>query len=135
MLSRREQLRKALELPESLCVMTKEPEAEMVESTTPHDPAAWAEDFHRWALDRCVWRDRCFGGIGALHTCFCEWAIAHKSVPMQRTTFERLLRDHGFFFADGLVYGLLLAEDVKPGCILHPDVLLGEESDRGQAKP
>jgi hypothetical protein len=75
-----------------------------------HDHAAWAEDFHRWALGCCVYRDRCFGGIGALHTDFCQSTNAHESVPCTRVTFEALLRDHGLFFADGIVYGLLLKE-------------------------
>ena len=77
-----------------------------------HDPSAWAEDFHRWALARCVWRDRGFGGIGALHTDFSEWSIARDDVPCTRTTFERLLSDAGFFRADGLVSGLVLREDL-----------------------
>lgn len=77
-----------------------------------HDPAAWAEDFHRWALSNCVYRDRCFGGIGALHTDFRRWTLAHESVPCRDETFEQLLRDAGFLFADGLVYGLVLKEDL-----------------------
>lgn len=76
-----------------------------------HDPAAWAEDFHRWALANCVYRDRCFGGIGCLHRDFGEWAVSHESVPCTRDVFEQLLRDAGFLFADGLVYGLILKED------------------------
>lgn len=96
-----------------------------------HDPAAWAEDFHRWAMTRCRFKDRCFGETGALLSDFGEWATQHDSVPMRRETFEALLRDQGFFFADGLVYGLILAEDLKPGCVLHPDVLLGDGSGFG----
>lgn len=66
------------------------------------------EDFQRWALDRCVYRNRCFGEIGALCGDFGEWAIAHDSVPCTRSTFEALLRAAGFLFADGLVSGLML---------------------------
>jgi hypothetical protein len=73
--------------------------------------AAWAEDFHRWALSNCVYRDRRFGGIGALHTDFCRWTLSHDSVPCRDETFKRLLRDAGFFFADGLVYGLMLKDN------------------------
>ncbi len=49
-----------------------------------HNPSAWDEDFHRWALDRCVWRDRCFGGIGALHADFSEWSVAREDVLCTR---------------------------------------------------
>ena len=77
-----------------------------------HDPEAWMEDFHRWALDRCVYRHRCFGGIGALCSDFGEWAVAHSSVPCTRQTFERLLTDFGFFFAEGMIYGLILKADL-----------------------
>jgi hypothetical protein len=41
------------------------------------DPSAWSEDLHRWLLEQCVYRDRCFNGIWALHRDFCEWVIAH----------------------------------------------------------
>lgn len=78
-----------------------------------HDPAAWVEDFHRWALNRCCFRDRCFGGIGALHMNFCDYQIARDEVPCQRSVFEALLRDAGFLFADGLVSGLILKADLN----------------------
>lgn len=77
-----------------------------------HDPFAWAEDFHKWALSKCVFRDRCFGGIWALHRDFCEWTISRESVPCRRMTFERLLADQGFLLADGFVSGLILREDL-----------------------
>jgi hypothetical protein len=66
------------------------------------------ESFHHWTLDRCIYRDRCFSEIGALWADFGEWAIAHDSLPCTRSTFEALLRDAGFLFADGLVSGLML---------------------------
>ena len=78
-----------------------------------HDPAALTEDFHRWALDRCCFRDRCFGGIGPLHADFCEHQMARNDVPCQRSVFEALLRNAGFLFADGLVSGLLLKTDIE----------------------
>jgi hypothetical protein len=74
--------------------------------------SGWAEEFHRWALSRCVFRDRCFGGIGSLHCDWCEWQVSHNDVPASRVVFEGLLRDSGFLFADGLVYGLILGEDL-----------------------
>jgi hypothetical protein len=77
-----------------------------------HDPAAWAEDFHRWALSRCVFRDRCFGGISALWRDFCEFQVSRDEVPCTRRTFEALIKEAGFFFADGRVYGLLLKPEL-----------------------
>jgi hypothetical protein len=77
-----------------------------------HDQTAWAEDFHRWAITQCVFQDRCFGGVRALLRDFCDWQVMRDEVPCTRRTFEALLRDSGFFFADGLVYGLLLKADV-----------------------
>jgi hypothetical protein len=71
------------------------------------------EDFYRWALHRCVYHDRFFGDIRALCADFGEWAIAHDSVPCTRATFEALLRDAGFLYADGLVSGLVLKSGLK----------------------
>src|SRR5271157_2276455 len=45
--------------PEIMILLSDPVERSMVD----HDPRAWAEDFQRWALGCCVWRDRCFGGI------------------------------------------------------------------------
>jgi len=75
--------------------------------------AAWKEDFHRWALENCVYRARCFGGVKALHNDFCDWAIARDEVPCRRKAFEWLLREAGMFFADGLVSGLILRLDFE----------------------
>jgi len=77
-----------------------------------HDPHAWAEDFHRWMLDRCAGGDRYFGGIGALYKDFRDWCIRRNEVPCTRTVFEHLLTDAGFLFAIELVSGLILQEDL-----------------------
>lgn len=82
---------------------------------TARDFRAWAEDFHRWTLDQCVWRPRDFGRIGALCADFGCWALEHDSAPCQRTTFEALLADAGFLFADGMVSGLILKADLLGG--------------------
>ena len=76
-----------------------------------HDSRAWAEDFHRWAISRCIFKDRCFGGISSLLRDFYEWQVMRDEVPCTRRTFEALLRDAGLLFADGLVYGVLLKGD------------------------
>lgn len=82
------------------------------EGMRSHAPDAWNEDFLIWVLDRCCWRDRCSGGVGALHRDFCNWAIAQDSVPCRLDTFALLLEQQGFLSADGLVYGLVLSEDL-----------------------
>jgi hypothetical protein len=78
-----------------------------------HEYTAWVEDFHHWALDRCAYRDRCFSGMGALHSDFCEWSITRGLVPCQRRVFDVLVDTAGFLSADGLVHGLLLRADVE----------------------
>lgn len=80
-------------------------------SAPADEPDAWREPFHAWALSECVFKDRCFGGIGCLHVHFCEWADAHNAVPCTRQTFEQLLTDAGYLHADGFVSGLILSED------------------------
>jgi hypothetical protein len=87
--------------------MERVPEGSMLD----HDPTGWLEDFHRWALSCCFWRERSFQSVRSLHDDFCEWAAAHDSVPCRSNTFERLLAEEGFVFADGLVYGLILKSD------------------------
>ena len=77
------------------------------------DPSPWAEDFHKWTLARCVYRDRCFGGISSLHRDFCEWVIAHDECPCTREAFVRLLDQCGFLFVDDFVSGLLLGDDLQ----------------------
>jgi hypothetical protein len=77
-----------------------------------HEPMFWQEDVFRWAMERCVYRDRCFGGIGALCADFAEWAISAKSVPCTLRTFRQLLEEAGLFVVDGLVYGLTLRQDI-----------------------
>jgi hypothetical protein len=75
-------------------------------------PDAWRDAFHKWATTACVFRDRCFGGIGSLLVHFCEWTDANSTVTRcTRQTFERLLTDADFLLADGFVSCLILAED------------------------
>jgi hypothetical protein len=72
------------------------------------DPGAWTPEFEAWAPVQCVFRDRCFQSVVSLHLDFIVWCAGNGSVPCTRETFEFLLRDQGFTFADGMVYGLLL---------------------------
>ena len=107
-----EVLRRALEAMAAICGPASMDQIEPPPQPMIHAPAAWAEDFHLWAISRCIFRGRCFGGIGALLRDFCEWQVIRDEVPCTRRTFEALLRDAGFLFADGLVSGLLLKADV-----------------------
>lgn len=75
-------------------------------------PADWAEDFHKWAIASCRFKDRCFGDIEELYADFCHWTSSHESEHCTRATFEDLLRQAGFLFADGSVSGLLLASSL-----------------------
>jgi hypothetical protein len=77
-----------------------------------HDAGQWLPEFEAWAPQACVYRERCFGGVGALHVSFCEWCVRHRSVPCTRAVFERLLDSQGFLVCDALVSGLLLRSDL-----------------------
>lgn len=68
-----------------------------------------------WMLDRLVFRDHCYGGIGALHLDLARWCADHsRPMPVSRRAFERALQTEGFTVTDdGLVYGLILREDME----------------------
>jgi hypothetical protein len=89
------------------------------EGMLDHDPAAWRADFNLWMVENCIrreaWDDS--GGLGCLHLHFCEWAIAHNSVPCTRAIFEQLVLDAGFRVEDGMVLRLLLRKDF--GAVMH----------------
>jgi len=68
-----------------------------------------------WMLERCVYRDRCFGGIGALLLDLARWCADHgQTAPESRRAFTAELQAEGFAVTtDGLVYGLMLGEDLE----------------------
>jgi hypothetical protein len=82
------------------------------------DPSDWKEDFRRWMLEHCEYKNRCFCEMHILFRDFKGWSIAHQQVPCSAAGFTRQLSDAGFLFADGLVYGLLLRRGsyYQPGC-------------------
>jgi hypothetical protein len=68
-----------------------------------------------WMLERCVYRDRCFGGVGALFLDLARWCADHgQTAPESRRAFTAELQAEGFAVTtDGLVYGLMLGEDLE----------------------
>ena len=76
-------------------------------------PAAWAEDFHRWMLERCTFQIRKFGNIEFLYSDFSVWSQAHERQPASPSVFVQLLTDAGLFQANGLVNGLILHRELR----------------------
>ncbi|MDR3752858.1 MAG: hypothetical protein P4K93_09340 [Terracidiphilus sp.] len=68
-----------------------------------------------WMLARCVYRDRSWGGVGALYLDLARWCAEQgRPVPASRRAFTAELQAEGFAVsADGLVYGLMLREDAE----------------------
>ena len=74
------------------------------------DSCEWAEDFARWALAHCFFRDGCLWRVEALHDAFCGWCAARDLAPCMTATFAALLKEEGFSLATGMVEGLVLRE-------------------------
>lgn len=114
--SRRERLRKSLELPNLTCVMSKDSRSELGRIPS-HDPAERRKRFARWLDSACVRSPRCFGGVSCLHIAFCEWEVQQGGIPSTRDTFELLLTEQGFLIGDVagvvLVSGLIFREDFE----------------------
>jgi hypothetical protein len=76
------------------------------------DHAACREEFHRWMLGRCTYKGRRFGRVEELYCDFHDWCIDLKEIPCTPPAFVALLSEAGFFFANGLVSGIVLREDL-----------------------
>ena len=72
-----------------------------------------------WLLERCVYRDHCWGGAGALYLDLALWCVDYgRRVPASRRAFVAALQTEGFqVTSDGLVYGLILKADLE--AVLH----------------
>lgn len=85
-----------------------------------------------WLLERCVFRDRWWGGIGALYLDLASWLASHgRSVPASRRAFVTALQTKGFHVtSDGLVYGLILKDALEAHQRFHtaPDPQPKKES-------
>jgi len=66
-----------------------------------------------WKSDRCVVRERSWGGIGSLQLDFARWCL-EKGHPtlVSRSVFERLFLLHDFSLQDAFVTGLIFKEDL-----------------------
>jgi hypothetical protein len=99
--TRREQLRSAIaraSLPWLAC---------------PQPPlSSFAEALHGWTMQRCVFRDRSWGGVVSLHRNYAMWCVREAGdIPCLLSVFQQWLAMQGFHVERGLVYGLLLKAD------------------------
>jgi len=87
----------------------------LLQSRTKQEPDSTPESdaLGLWMPARCVYRDRCFGGVGALYLDLSRWCADHgQTAPESRRAFAAELQAEGFAVnTDGLVYGLMLGED------------------------
>ena len=73
---------------------------------------AFEDELHWWAMQRCVFRDRCWGGVFGLHLDYVKWCGQAMDVPCSREQFREWFFDNRFSLKDlGLVYGLILRVD------------------------
>ncbi len=86
------------------------------------EPAPESDALGLWMLARCVYRDRCFGGVSALYLDLARWCAEQaRPMPASRGAFAAELQTEGFVLtADGFVCGLMLREDLE--AVLRPHV-------------
>jgi hypothetical protein len=73
---------------------------------------AFEDELHRWAMERCVFRDRCWGGISGLHLDYRLWCREVMYVPCSEEQFTQWIGNNSFYVNEGgLVYGLILRVD------------------------
>jgi len=73
------------------------------------------EGWGLWLLEHCAFRDRWWGGTGALYLSLARWCASHgRPVPASRRAFVTALQGEGFQpTSDSLVYGLVLKADLE----------------------
>lgn len=79
----------------------------------PAEVREWDDALLVWAKARCAFRERSWGSLMRLYVDHIEWA--HQTGGMfapDRETFQAILMALGLQLADGMVYGLILAEDL-----------------------
>jgi len=84
------------------------------QSVTTKGDMRYAVHVQEWALDRCIWKDKAWGGLHVLHADFSYWCSARGVASTSRSHFEAFLEDQGFHVdrAYKLCYGLYLRDDV-----------------------
>ena len=67
-----------------------------------------------WLIDRCVYRDRTWTAIWALHRDFTSWrAERWQPIPTSQKSFEAALVEEGFYVEDGFCYGLIPSDHLN----------------------
>jgi hypothetical protein len=117
-LSRRERLRRSLELPNELSVMSK---VSAPNHLMPYDPAEWREPVATWLESKCVRNRRCYSGVRCLHRAYIDWELSHGDVPCPIDEFERLIQKSGFLIVDAMATGLILQTDLD-GVRRYPEI-------------
>lgn len=80
----------------------------------PREVQAWDDVFLSWTQAHCAFRERSWGGLSSLYISHIEWAHqTGRQTSGDRETFAAVLMSLGFTIQDGLVYGLLLNEDLE----------------------
>jgi hypothetical protein len=85
---------------------------ERLQDNTARQTGERAYDFSGWALERCVWRERAWGGLGILYRDFSHWCLVRSIGSPSRAQLERALDKQGFTLDRnrGLCTGLLLRD-------------------------
>lgn len=96
----------------------------LLQSRTDPESVPESDALGLWMLARCVYRDRAWGGVGALYLDLARWCAEQgQPAPESRRAFVAALQAEGFAVdTNSLVYGLMLGED-------------SEAHDRLQAAP
>jgi hypothetical protein len=85
-----------------------------IETPLIGDPKSWEAELHQWTAAHCVFRDRAWGGLAALHTDYVEWSHATGNIPPATLeTFRIWAVWQGFTLAGSLIHGLILTADVN----------------------
>jgi hypothetical protein len=97
--------------PVSTSPFAEEPSLRLLKATAE----ACEAGIRLWARERCMFRDGCWGSLGALHTDYAEWCDkVGRKVPGSFRSFKKLLQESGFAITDdGRVSGLILIDEVR----------------------
>ncbi len=103
-------------LPESKAAFLLEPRsADLTQvELLPGEIRLWDNAMHAWTQARCAFRERSWGIVSSLYVDHIAWAHqTGQPFAAERETFAAILMSIGFQIADGMCYGLILAEDYE----------------------